>query len=326
MSASGGPTTGTVIEARGLSKVYADFWGRPRVLALDALNLAVLRGEIFGLLGPNGSGKTTSIKLFLGLLWPTAGEALVLGRPPSDVRVKRSIGYLPEESYFYHFLTGRETLDFYGRIFGLERAERRRRTGTLLELVGLAAAADRRLGEYSKGMLRRVGLAQALVNSPELVILDEPTSGLDPVGTRQVKDLVVDLKAQGRTVLVSSHLLADMEDVCDRVAILHNGKLKRVGRLSELLERTDTTDLQFRGLPEAARAEVEAEVRRRGGEVLAVSHPRHTLEEFFLETIGAKQPLDKARGREAVERPAGQRPSAGSEPRPPEARQEGPDR
>jgi ABC-2 type transport system ATP-binding protein len=281
-----------VIEARGLTKIYTDFWGRPRVLALDALDLAVGRGEIFGLLGPNGSGKTTSIKLFLGLLWPTRGEARVLGRPPADVAAKRRIGYLPEESYFYHFLTGRETLDFYGRIFGLPRAERRRRTGAFLEMVGLAAAADRRLGEYSKGMLRRAGLAQALVNDPELVILDEPTSGLDPVGCRQVKDLVLGLKAQGRTVLVSSHLLADMEDVCDRVAIVHNGKLRRVGRLDELLERTESTDIQIRGLSESARAEIEAEIARRGAQVLSVRHPRRTLEEVLLETVGAGQPAE----------------------------------
>ncbi|HOX07946.1 MAG TPA: ABC transporter ATP-binding protein [Planctomycetota bacterium] len=285
---------GRPIEARGLTKVYTDFWGRPRVLALDGLDLEVARGEIFGLLGPNGSGKTTSIKLFLGLLWPTRGEALVLGRRPDDVSAKQRIGYLPEESCFYHFLTGRETVDFYGRIFGLPRAERRRRTAELLEMVGLAAAADRRLGEYSKGMLRRAGLAQALVNDPELVILDEPTSGLDPVGCRQVKDLVLSLKAQGRTVLVSSHLLADMEDVCDRVAIVHNGKLKRVGRLDELLERADATDIRVRGLSEAARGEVQAEISRRGGEVLTVRHPRRTLEEYFLETIGAGQPTGGA--------------------------------
>lgn len=278
----------SLIEARNLSKVYTDFWGRPRVLALDALNLTVARGEIFGLLGPNGSGKTTSIKIFLGLLWQTSGEALVLGRPPADVHVKQRIGYLPEESYFYRFLTGRETLDFYGRIFGLPRVERRRRIGELLEQVSLTAAADRRMSEYSKGMMRRVGLAQALINDPELVILDEPTSGLDPVGTRQVKDLVLSLKGQGRTVLVSSHLLADMEDVCDHVAILHNGKLKRVGRIGELLDRTDITDIQFRGLSDSARAEIEAEVRKRGGDVVAVRHPRRTLEEHFLETIGAK--------------------------------------
>jgi ABC-2 type transport system ATP-binding protein len=282
------PDGATVIEARSLTKVYADFWGRPRVLALDGLELEVRRGEIFGLLGPNGSGKTTTIKLFLGLLWPTRGQALVLGRPPADIEAKRRIGYLPEESCFYRFLTGRETLEFYGRIFGLPAADRRRKAGELLELVGLAAAADRRMSEYSKGMLRRAGLAQALVNDPELVILDEPTSGLDPVGTRQVKDLVLDLKAQGRSVLVSSHLLADMEDVCDRVAILHNGKLKSLGPLDQLLARTDTVDVQVRGLSDEARRAVEDEVRRRGGEVVHSSHPRRTLEEFFLETIGER--------------------------------------
>jgi len=277
-----------VLEAADLSKIYRDFWGRPRVLALDRLSISVQRGEVFGLLGPNGSGKTTSAKLFLGLLWPSGGEARLLGAAPTDVDVKRRVGYLPEESYFYRFLTARETVEFYARLFGMGRRERRQKAAALIETVGLTAAADRKLSEYSKGMLRRVGLAQALINDPELVILDEPTSGLDPVGTRQVKDLVLELKARGSAVVLNSHLLADMEDICDRVAILHAGKLRRVGRLADLLERGEVDELTYSGLdPEGARA-VEQEVRRRGGEVIASRHPRRTLEEFFLETIGER--------------------------------------
>ncbi len=288
------PDADKVIEASDLTKVYKDFWGRPRVLALDGLDLAVERGEVFGLLGPNGSGKTTSAKLFLGLLWPTRGSARLLGRPPTDVEVKRRIGYLPEESYFYRFLTGRETVEFYARFFGLGRAARKQRAAELLDMVGLAAAADRRLSEYSKGMLRRVGLAQALVGDPELIILDEPTSGLDPVGTRQVKDLVLDRKGRGCSVVLNSHLLADMEDVCDRVAILHGGKLRRIGPLAELLERGDADELEFRGLDAAGAGAVEEEIRRRGGEVTARRHPRRSLEEFFLETIGERPPEEGA--------------------------------
>ncbi|MHC4916573.1 MAG: ABC transporter ATP-binding protein [Planctomycetota bacterium] len=276
------------LRASDLTKIYTDFWGRPRVLALDSLDLTVHRGEVFGLLGPNGSGKTTTAKLFLGLLWPTRGSASLLGRPPADVEVKHRIGYLPEESYFYRFLTGRETIEFYARFFGMGRARRRARAGELLEMVGISAAADRRLSEYSKGMLRRIGLAQALVNDPELVVLDEPTSGLDPVGTRQVKDLVLDLRSRGRTVVLNSHLLADMEDICDRVAILHRGNLRSIGPLSELLERGEVDEIQFKGLEPARVEEIAGEIRTRGGEVVASRHPRRTLEEYFLDAIGEK--------------------------------------
>jgi ABC-2 type transport system ATP-binding protein len=287
-----------VISAVGLTKVYTDFWGRARVLALDKLTLEVRRGEVFGLLGPNGSGKTTSAKLFLGLLWPTEGQARLLGLPPTDVDVKQRIGYLPEESYFYRFLSGRETVEFYARLFGMPRAKRGKKAAELLEMVGLAAAADRKLAEYSKGMLRRVGLAQALVNDPELVILDEPTSGLDPIGTRQVKDLVLDLRRRGRTVVLNSHLLADMEDICDRVAILHMGKLRRLGPLSELLERGEVDEILFKGLSEDGARGVVDEIRKRGGEVIASRHPQRSLEEFFLETIGDRAKSAEAPGEE----------------------------
>ncbi len=273
------------IEAYGLTKVYSDFWGRPKVLALDKLDLRVARGEVFGLLGPNGSGKTTSAKLFLGLLWPSSGTARLLGHFPRDVEIKRKVGYLPEESYFYRFLSGRETIDFYARFFGIGRVERRRKTDALLDMVGLAHASERKLSEYSKGMLRRVGLAQALINDPQLVVLDEPTSGLDPIGTRQVKDLVLELKEKGSTVVLNSHLLAEMEDVCDRVAILHNGQLRSVGALGDLLERGDVDELQFSGLQAEEVDALVGQVSEKGGNIVSRRHPRRGLEEFFLEVI-----------------------------------------
>src|SRR5208282_5499728 len=212
-----------IIETRSLSKVYRDFWGRQKVRALKALDLEVRRGEIFGLLGPNGSGKTTSIKLLLGLLFPTSGQALVFGRDASEVTKNERIGYLPEESYLYRFLNAEETLDFYGRLFNMRRAVRRQRVADLIEMVGLDSAKRRQLKEYSKGMTRRIGLAQALINDPELIVLDEPTTGLDPIGTREMKDLIIRLKEQGKTVLMCSHLLADVQDVCNRIGILYQG-------------------------------------------------------------------------------------------------------
>src|SRR3990167_4674052 len=209
-----------VIETRSLSKVYRDFWGRQKVRALKALDLEIRRWEIFGLLGPNGSGKTTTIKLILGLLFPTSGRALVFGREATDVKKNERIGYLPEESYLYRFLNAEETLDFYGRLFNMASPLRRQRTSDLIEMVGLGWAKRRQLREYSKGMTRRIGLAQALINDPELVLLDEPTSGLDPLGTREMKDLILKLKSQGKTIVLCRHLLADVQDVCDRIAIL----------------------------------------------------------------------------------------------------------
>ena len=216
-----------IVQCVGLTKTFKDFWRRPNVWAVRDLNLDIHPGEIFGLLGPNGSGKSTTIKVLLGLLYPTRGRVTIFGLPPTDVSIKGRIGYLPEESYLYAFLNARETLDFYGRLFRLPRAERRRRAEKLLEMVGLSREAGRRMGEYSKGMARRIGLATALINDPDLLILDEPTTGLDPIGTREIKNLILDLKRRGKTVLLSSHLLADVEDVCDRIAILYGGRLRR---------------------------------------------------------------------------------------------------
>ena len=271
-----------VVETRNLTKIYRDFWGRQKVRALKALDLEVRRGEIFGLLGPNGSGKTTTIKLLLGLLFPTSGEALVLGRPATDVTKNERIGYLPEESYLYRFLNAEETLDFYGRLFDMPATERRRRTEELIDLVGLRWAKRRQLKEYSKGMTRRIGLAQALINDPELIVLDEPTSGLDPIGTREIKDLILKLRDQGKTVLMCSHLLPDVQDVCDRIAILHQGELKELGRVDTLLKVRDVTEIRTSALSDAAKAEIEAVVKRHNGNVLSIDNPTTTLEELFL--------------------------------------------
>ncbi len=275
----------TVIETEGLSKVFVDFWGRARNQALENLEIRVFRGEIFGLLGPNGSGKSTTMKLLLGLLYPTAGRASVLGADPRDVPVKKRIGYLPEESYLYRFLDSMETLDFYGRLFDLPRAVRRQRSEELLKMVGLYEVRHRRVAEYSKGMARRLGFASALINDPELIFLDEPTSGLDPIVSRQLKDLILELKARGKTILMSSHLLADVQDVCDRVAILHLGKLRKSGTVRDLLTIKDQVQITSQGLTDDTRRKVEDLIRKHGGKVISVGNPSSTLEDLFLRTI-----------------------------------------
>lgn len=278
-----------VIEIRNLSKTYRDFWGRPKVKALNSLSLEVKRGEIFGLLGPNGSGKTTTLKLLLGLLFPTEGQVRILGRPAHDVEKNERIGYLPEESYLYRFLNADETLDFYGRLFKMSSAERKRRRDELIKQVGIEGARRRQLKEYSKGMTRRIGLAQALINNPELVLLDEPTSGLDPLGTRDMKDMILGLRDQGKTVVMSSHLLADVQDVCDRIAILYRGELKVIGSVQELLEAKDETQILTSELPPAALADVERVLKQHGATLKKVSHPTSTLEELFLRTVEESQ-------------------------------------
>ncbi|MBI3838201.1 MAG: ABC transporter ATP-binding protein [Planctomycetia bacterium] len=274
-----------VVETRNLSKVYRDFWGRQKVRALKALDLEIRQGEIFGLLGPNGSGKTTTIKLLLGLLFPTSGQALVFGRDATDVKKNERLGYLPEESYLYRFLNAEETLDFYGRLFDMPAAVRKKRTNELIDLVGLNWAKRRQLKEYSKGMARRIGLAQALINDPELILLDEPTSGLDPIGTREMKDLILRLKSQGKTVLMSSHLLADVQDVCDRIAILHQGELKELGRVDTLLKVRGETEIRAAGLSELAQSEIRSVIERHNGTVMSMDNPTTTLEELFLAIV-----------------------------------------
>ena len=279
------PGTDVVIETRNLTKVYRDFWGRPKVRALNALDLQVRRGEIFGLLGPNGSGKSTTIKLLLGLLFPTNGQALVFGKEATDVGKNERIGYLPEESYLYRFLNAEETLDFYGRLFDISTEMRRRRIEELISLVGLQNARRRQLREYSKGMTRRIGLAQALINDPELILLDEPTSGLDPIGTKEMKDLILKLRDEGKTILMCSHLLPDVQDVCDRIAILHQGDLKELGQVSDLLTVQDVTQFRARGLTPAAEEEIRAVIARHGGELVGTDRPTLSLEELFLNIV-----------------------------------------
>ena len=280
-----GQSNESVIEVRNLTKVYRDFWGRPKVRALNALSLDIKKGEVFGLLGPNGSGKTTTLKLLLGLLFPTEGDITILGKPAADVSKNERIGYLPEESYLYRFLNAHETLDFYGRLFKMPASVRKERAEKLLDMVKLAPQARRRqLKEYSKGMTRRIGVAQALINDPDLVMLDEPTSGLDPLGNRDMKDLILDLKKQGKTVLMCSHLLADVQDVCDRIAILYGGELKVMGRVDELLKAQDETQILSSKLSPEAIRDIEAVIKKHGANVLKVDQPTANLEDLFLKT------------------------------------------
>jgi ABC-2 type transport system ATP-binding protein len=276
-----------VIETRRLTKIYRDFWGRQKKVALRALNLQIYRGEIFGLLGPNGSGKTTTIKLLLGLLFATDGDAFVFGQHAGDVTKNERIGYLPEESYLYRFLNAEETLDFYGRLFKLDPEVRRERAQKLIDTVGLSRDKKRILKEYSKGMRQRIGFAQALINDPELVILDEPTSGLDPLGTRWMKDRIVQLRNEGKTIIMCSHRLEDVQDICDRVAILNEGELQKLDSVRNLLEDVQRLELQAKGLQltDALREDLTAVIQKHGGTIESVGHPTTTLEELFLRIV-----------------------------------------
>ena len=279
----------SVIEIRNLSKIYRDFWGRKKVQALKSLSLDVRKGEVFGLLGPNGSGKTTTLKLLLGLLFPTEGQITILGKPAVDVTKNERIGYLPEESYLYRFLNAEETLDFYGRLFDMSAADRKRRAAELIEQVGLKDARRRQLKEYSKGMTRRIGLAQALINNPDLVLLDEPTSGLDPIGTREMKDMIVQLRDEGKTVVMCSHLLADVQDVCDRIAILFQGELTVIGSVEELLQDRGETQIHTSQLSDQALAEVREVLARHNAELKRIDYPQSSLEDLFLRIVAESE-------------------------------------
>ncbi len=303
------------IEIESLTKDYrVGFWRKQPRRALDGLTFTVERAEVFGFLGPNGAGKTTTLKLLMGLIFPTAGTARILGRSIEDVRMHRAIGYLPEQPYFYDYLTARELLDYFARFFGYGAAERRERVTRRLERVGLAAAADVQLRKYSKGMLQRVGIAQAILHDPEVVILDEPMSGLDPVGRREVRDIILELKKQGCTVFFSTHILADAEMLCDRVAVLLAGKLKGVGAPGEivsiavqglevlvempdgralppaLVARATRTGSRYR--LEVAEAELYAaleQLRGSNARVLSVAQLKPTLEDYFFELVGCER-------------------------------------
>ncbi len=279
-----------VVLAEGLTKVFKDFWMRDHVRAVDHLDLQIKQGQIFGLIGPNGSGKSTTIKMILGLLHKTSGRLGVFGRPPSDTFVKKRIGYLPEESYLYPFLDARETLDFYGKLFGLAGQTRQRRVDELLEMVGLDAVQHRPVGQFSKGMQRRVGIGQALINDPDFLILDEPTSGLDPVGIRQVKDLIIELGRRGKTILLSSHLLSEVEDVCDYMVILYGGKKRAEGTADDLLTSHDRTVIETQSLsPQQAREVTDLIRQREGREVLSIRPARQSLESLFLDIVEKAQ-------------------------------------
>lgn len=290
----GGQARENVIVVRGLTKVFKDFWNRPKARAVDNVNFEVKRGEVFGLLGPNGSGKSTTVKMLLGLLFPTKGHIEVFGHSPRHVATKSRIGYLPEESYLYRYLDSDETLDFFGNLFDLPTAERKQRTEQLLDMVGLSKARRRQVGEFSKGMQRRIGLAQALINDPDLVILDEPTAGLDPLGCREVKDLILAMARRGKTVILSSHLLSDVEDVCDRVVIYYGGKIQAMGTLKELLATPDAVRITTPILPRQTLEKVLEVIRKDVSEdKVRIDTPTQNLENYFLNVV------NKARAQEA---------------------------
>src|SRR5437773_11458799 len=275
-----------VIAVRGLTKIFKDFWGRPKARAVDNVDFEVRRGEVFGLLGPNGSGKSTTVKILLGLLYPTKGHVEVFGHSPRHVATKSRIGYLPEESYLYRYLDSSETLDFFGSLFDLPHNERRRRAEQLLQMVGLNQVRRRMVGEFSKGMQRRIGLAQALINDPDLVILDEPTSGLDPIGCREVKDLILALARRGKTVILSSHLLSDVEDVCDRVVIYYGGKIQAQGTLKELLATPDAIQITTPALPRETMQRVLELIRKDvADDKVRIDTPTQNLESYFLDVV-----------------------------------------
>ncbi len=276
----------SVVVVRGLTKVFKDFWGRPKARAVDNVDFEVRPGEVFGLLGPNGSGKSTTVKLLLGLLNPTRGHIEVFGHSPRHVASKSRIGYLPEESYLYRYLNSGETLDFFGSLFDLPNNERQRRAEQLLQMVGLSQVRRRMVGEFSKGMQRRIGLAQALINDPDLVILDEPTSGLDPIGCREVKDLILALARRGKTVILSSHLLADVEDVCDRVVIYYGGRIHAMGTLKELLAKPDSIRITAPVLSRPTLEHVLETIRRDVSEdKVRIDTPTQNLESYFLGVV-----------------------------------------
>lgn len=275
-----------VVAVRGLTKVFKDFWGRAKAKAVDHVDFDVHRGEVFGLLGPNGSGKSTTVKMLLGLLYPTRGQIQVFGHSPRHVATKARIGYLPEESYLYRFLDSAETLDFFGQLFDLPGPEREKRIEQLLEMVGLNLVRRRTVGEFSKGMQRRIGLAQALINDPDLVILDEPTSGLDPIGCREVKDLILAMARRGKTVILSSHLLADVEDVCDRVVIYYGGRIQAMGTLKELLATPDAVRLTCPILKRETLQRVLDQLRAEVPEDrIRIDTPTQNLESYFLSVV-----------------------------------------
>jgi len=290
--------TDPAVAVIGVTKLFPVPFQRRSVVAVRDLTLQVSPGQIYGLLGPNGSGKSTTLKIILGLVSPTRGRSEIFGRDSNLVASREAVGFLPENPYFYKYLTGAETLRFYGKLCGLRGAKLRSRVEELLELVGLTSARDRRLGGYSKGMLQRIGLAQALVQEPKLVVLDEPTAGVDPAGAREIRDLILDLKRRGITVLLSSHLLEQVQEICDRVGILANGVLVREGALADLLAIENQTDLVLENASTGLVSEIETLIAKSGARVISRGPSRTSLERLFLE---ATQPSEKPKDQTADE-------------------------
>jgi len=302
------------IETRGMQKIYYSGFLRQPSTGLEGLDLEVLRGEVFGFIGPNGAGKTTTIKCLVGLQYPTAGQAFLMGTPIDHPEARRKLGFLPERPYFYQHLTAREFLNFYGQLFDIPTAVRRNRIGELLTRVDLERVADVPLRQYSKGMLQRAGIAQALINDPELIILDEPMSGLDPLGRRLIRDLILHERSRGRTVFFSSHVLSDVQSICNRVGLVAGGRLRAIGSIDELLseqvENVDCTvrvpgDVTLTGQPVATQGDERIlrlppdqldtlldQVRQCGGQVIQVLPNRKTLEDLLLTELGRNHPSD----------------------------------
>ncbi len=277
------------ISIKNVTKTYPIPFRKEIVVAVKDLSLDVEPGQVYGLLGPNGSGKSTTMKIVLGLVRPTSGRTEIFGRSSTEVESREDVGFLPENPYFYKFLTGEETLQFYGKICGLRGAKLRARTKELLALVGLENAAARRIGGYSKGMLQRIGLAQALVQEPRLLVLDEPTAGVDPAGSREIRDLILDFKKRGLTVLLCSHLLSQVQEICDRIGILHEGKLVREGRLDELISIENQTELILENASPELLAAIARQTTAGGARLVEQRKPQTTLENYFLEVTGGKK-------------------------------------
>lgn len=277
------------ISIQNVTKVFPIPFRRDKVVAVDDLSLTVEPGQVYGLLGPNGSGKSTTMKIVLGLVTPTAGRTEIFGRRSTEVESREQVGFLPENPYFYKFLTGAETLQFFGKLCGLSGAKLAARARELLALVGLESAADRRIGGYSKGMLQRIGLAQALIQEPRLLVLDEPTAGVDPAGSREIRDLILSFKDRGITVLLCSHLLEQVQEICDRVGILHRGKLIREGRLADLISIENQTELVLENASPELLAEVAERARASGARLVGQRKPQQNLERYFLDVTGGSK-------------------------------------
>jgi ABC-2 type transport system ATP-binding protein len=271
------------VQIEGITKTFPVPLRRQRVIAVKNLHLTIQPGEVYGLLGPNGCGKSTSLKILLGLVTPNSGRALIFGKDSREYRSRRDVGFLPENPYFYKFLTAAETLAFYGKICGLSGKTLATRIDELIELVGLRDARDRRVGGFSKGMLQRIGLAQALIQDPGLVVLDEPTAGVDPAGSHQIRDLILDLKKRGKTVLLTSHLLEQVQEICDRVGIMARGEMIREGSLDDLVRVKNQTEFVIENAPPELAAQIQNLVAQSPARLVATRQPERSLESVFLE-------------------------------------------